>query len=208
MNTVVKGQYRYLPLQFRKELIKTIAMFAISIAILVIGMITTMQRNPGITWADSKNNILTVAAVLGLLPACHSLISTIMFVKGKKYTCPEKLHQSICELQKEQAVPVFCYDLYFTSYDKTYPVYVMAATENELLGLLADKADVNKAQEHIKEALQKDGQKYVTVKLYQEQEKFLERIEAAVASNASATEQGVQKAKATAHMEVMLQISL
>ena len=206
MKKVVKGQYRYLPMQFQKELIKTVAMFATSIAILLIGMITTMHRYPGIPWADSKNNILTVAAVLGLLPASRSLISTIMFVRGMKYTCPEKLHDRICELQNEQKLPLFCYDLYFTSYDKTYPVYAMAATENELLGLLSEKADANKAQEHIKEALQKDGQKNVTVKLYQEEDKYLDRIRAAVSANALATEQEAQKA--AAHMEVMLQISL
>ena len=206
MKKVIKGQYGYLPLQFRKEVLRTVLLFASSIVILLIGMAVKLHYNPGMSLADSKNNILTVAAVLGMLPASRSLISTIMFIKGKKYTCPAALHERIMDLQKEQNVPLFCYDLYLTGYDKNYPVYVMAATENELLGLLSDKADAAKAQEHIKEALQKDGQKNVTVKLYQEEEKFLERIKAAVSANASATEQDAQKA--AAHLEVMRQIAL
>ena len=84
MKKIHKGQFGYLPTQFRRELLKTIFLFGSSIAILIIGMVTQMYRNPGISLADSKNNILTVAAVLGLLPASRSLISTIMFAKGKK----------------------------------------------------------------------------------------------------------------------------
>ena len=82
----------------------------------------------------------------------------------------------------------------------------MAATDNELLGFLAGKADVTKAQEHIKEALQKDGQKNVTVKLYKDADKFLQRIEGASAAKDAADEQELKKA--AAHLEVVMQIAL
>ena len=206
MKKIHKGQFGYLPTQFRRELLKTIFLFGSSIAILIIGMVTQMYRNPGISLADSKNNILTVAAVLGLLPASRSLISTIMFAKGKKYTCPETVKDQIREVTDEKKLPIFSYDLYLTSYDQVFPVYVMAATENELLGYLAEKADIAKAQEHIKEALQKDGQKNVTVKLYPDAEKFLQRIGGAAAANDAATESEIKKA--AAHLEVVLQIAL
>lgn len=206
MKKTYKGQFGYLPAQFRRELLKTILLFGSSIAILIIGMVTQMQRNPGMSLADSKNNILTVAAVLGLLPASRSLISTIMFVKGKKYTCPATLRDQILVIADEKKLPIFSYDLYLTSYDQIFPVYVMAATDNELLGFLAGKADVTKAQEHIKEALQKDGQKNVTVKLYKDADKFLQRIEGASAAKDAADEQELKKA--AAHLEVVMQIAL
>lgn len=207
MKKVSKGQYGYLPGQFKWELLKTSLMFASSILILVTGMLITLHRHPGIPLADSKNNFLTVAAVLGLLPASRSLISTIMFARGKKYTCPEALYERIREMKKEeQLLPIICYDLFLTSYDKNYPVYVMAATENELIGFLADGADANKAQEHIREALQKDGQKNVTVKLFQDENKYLERLESAVLACKAGEDQ--ELTKAGARMEVVFQISL
>ncbi len=207
MKKISKGQYRYLPEQFKWELLKTVLLFACAIGILVIGMVITMYRHPGTTLADSKNNILTVAAVLGLLPASRSLISLIMFVKARKYTCEESLYERIAAMQQEdQVLPVICYDMYLTAYDKEFPVYVMAATENELLGLLADKADANSAQDHIKESLLKDGQKNVTVKLYQDREKFLERLESAIIACKEGKDQELKKA--ASRMEVVLQISL
>lgn len=209
MKQTAKGQYGYLPAQYKWEVLKTVTMFAVSIAILVTGMVITMHRKEGITWTESKNNILTVAAVLGMLPASRSLISAIMFARGKRYTCPQEVYRRLEEVKNDDRnLPLLCYDLYLTEYDKVFPVYVMAATEGELLGLLAESGDVAKAQEHIRDALQKDGQKNVTVKLYQDEEKFLDRIKAAAKDNGSAKEDKEAPEKARKHMEVMLQISL
>lgn len=209
MKKTAKGQYGYLPAQYKWEVLKTVTMFAVSIAILVTGMVITMHRKEGITWTESKNNILTVAAVLGMLPASRSLISAIMFARGKRYTCPQEVYRRLAEIKTDDRnLPLLCYDLYLTEYDKVFPVYVMAATEGELLGLLAESGDVAKAQEHIRDALQKDGQKNVTVKLYQDEEKFLDRIKAAAKDNGSAKEDKEALEKARKHMEVMLQISL
>ncbi|MBR1472514.1 MAG: hypothetical protein IJ600_12855 [Lachnospiraceae bacterium] len=203
-----KGQYGYLPAQMRREFFKTVLLFGIAFGILILGMVITKHRQPELSWGQSRNNLLTVAAMLGLLPACRSLISAIMFVKAQKHTCPESIYRQAREiLPEEKAYPLLAADLYFTAYEHSYPVYLLAAAENEVFGLLAgaEAKGIAGAEAHLKEALQKDGKKNVTVKLYGEEKKFLERLKGA-AQAADAQEK--KEAKAAKLLEVMYQIAL
>ena len=56
---IAKGQYGYMDKQRKRVIITTISYYAISLAIFAMGYITT----------GSKRNLLTIVAVLGLLPA-------------------------------------------------------------------------------------------------------------------------------------------
>ena len=60
-----KGTFGYLDTQKVYEIIRTVLFYSISIAIFVTGYVTT----------GTKKNLLTIVAVLGVLPASKSLVS-------------------------------------------------------------------------------------------------------------------------------------
>ena len=68
MTKAKKGEYSYLSWRKKQEILKTTVLFGISAAIFVMGYFST----------GSKNNLLTVVAVLGCLPASKSAVSMIM----------------------------------------------------------------------------------------------------------------------------------
>ena len=67
---VQKGQYGYLSYKKKFSAIVTIGMFALSLAIFIMGYVTT----------KTNANLLTVVAVLGCLPASKSAVSMLMFL--------------------------------------------------------------------------------------------------------------------------------
>ena len=66
-----QGEYEYYNWKRNSEIIKTIIYFAISLALLAAGYLTT----------GTKANLLTVGAVLGMLPASKSMVGMIMYVR-------------------------------------------------------------------------------------------------------------------------------
>ena len=73
---ISKGEPGYLKQQKKVVLIQTIVYFSISLAIFVIGYWST----------KTKANLMSVVAVLGLLPASKSLVSLIMYLRTPKYS--------------------------------------------------------------------------------------------------------------------------
>ena len=65
---MTKGCYGYLTRQKKKEIIKTVLFFALSLSVFAIGYATT----------GTKKNLLTIVAMLGFLPASKSMVSMIM----------------------------------------------------------------------------------------------------------------------------------
>lgn len=72
MKITGKGSFGYIVAKRRSTLIRTLLYFGISVALFAAGYITTGQ----------KENLLTVVAVLGCLPASKSLVNTIMFFRA------------------------------------------------------------------------------------------------------------------------------
>ena len=69
----VKGTKDYINTQKKFELIRTFIFFFIPLSLFVAGYITT----------KTKVNLLTIVAVVGVLPACKSLVGAIMFMKHR-----------------------------------------------------------------------------------------------------------------------------
>ncbi|MBR5421650.1 MAG: hypothetical protein IK115_10920 [Lachnospiraceae bacterium] len=179
---VLKGTYGYIKAGRKREWIRTLLLFCISLSLLLIGMLVAKHRNPDISWGQSKNNLLTVAAVLGVLPAARFLISAIMFTRASKYSCPASLHEALLPLAEGHCI---AYELYLTGYQENFPLYAVCCTDNEILALLAEgKAEAG--EEHIREALKREGLKNVTVKLFTEEGAFLRRLQTASAGGESA----------------------
>lgn len=168
----VKGEYGYLKAQMKREIFKTALFFALAAVFLILGIVIMKSRDPELTLSQSKNNLLTIAAVLFILPGAKFLVSTIMFAKALKYATPAELRDKIIEKNDTAA-----FDVYLTSYQKDFPLYAVVCGDNELAGLAADpKLDENAAKEHILQILKKDGYKNVTVKIFRDTDRFLERI--------------------------------
>lgn len=186
MNKIRKCDFGYFKNQIKIELIKTIIFFALPIGVLLIGIILT----------GNKNNLLTIVAVFGLLPAGKQLINYIMFIKVQKFACTDSLHEEIEKKLKDKEIPLMRYDLYITSYEKCHPVYAMTCANDALIGFSdADKFDYAKAEEHIKMILGQNGYKLPTVKIFDSKEKFLERI-----AQFSENDEVSEKEKAILHL--------
>ena len=168
----VKGEYGYLRAQMKREIFKTALFFALAALFLILGIVIMKRRDPSLSLSQSRNNLLTIAAVLFILPGAKFMVSVIMFAKALRYSCPEDLKALVLERNKTAA-----FDVYLTSYRKDFPLYVFVCGENEVAGLAADQGlDENEAREHILQILKKDGIKNVTVKIFKDRDKFLERI--------------------------------
>jgi len=171
---ILKGSYGYIKAQGKREWIKALLLFCISLGMLILGMVITKNRNPDISWSKSRNNLLTVAAVLGVLPSARFLISAIMFEKAKKFVCPKELYEKVKAVCKASAG----FDFYLTAYKEEFPLYCCVCTDNEVLGLLAgDEKKAKSGEEHIHTMLKNEGKGKVSVKLYTDEKSFLERIE-------------------------------
>ncbi|MBR4085285.1 MAG: hypothetical protein IKK33_13490 [Lachnospiraceae bacterium] len=162
-NYHVKGSKYYIDTQKKYELIRTFIFFFIPISLFIAGYVTT----------KTKVNLLTIVAVVGVLPACKSLVGAIMFLKhrslSKEYA--DKIDAVNHELPE-------LYDMVFTTYDKTHVVSHMVIVGNTVCGFSEDKNFKEKDfNTHIQNVLKTDGFKNVTVKVFTDIKKYTERLE-------------------------------
>lgn len=158
-----KGTRGYLRVQGHYEIARTILYFAISLSLFVAGILAT----------GDKMNLLTIIAVLGCLPACKSAVDAFMFLRYKG--CSD---ESADEIDAHMDGLHGLYDRIFTSYDKNYQVAHITVKGNTLCGFTQDPAfDEQRFREHITGLLKKDGYKDVSVKIYDNLSKYIERME-------------------------------
>lgn len=161
--TGVKGTKKYLDSQKKYEIIRTIVYFAISLSLFTAGFVTT----------GTRNNLLTIVAVLGCLPASKSLVEAIMYCKY------HSLSDSDCNLIEPCTGELSClYDLVFTTRENTYPVPHLAVVGNTVAGYLPDpKLSPADCAKHLETCLKTDQYTGVTIKLYQDIQKYTQRLE-------------------------------
>ncbi len=159
----VKGTKNYINSQKKYELIRTLIYFFIPLSLFIAGYVTT----------KTKVNLLTIVAVVGVLPACKSLVGAIMFLKHHSLS---KENTEIIEAVKHELPEL--YDMVFTTYDKTHVVGHMVIAGNTVCGFSEDKNFKEKEfQTHIQNVLKTDGYKNITVKIFTDINKYTERLE-------------------------------
>lgn len=159
---VPKGAYGYLKNRKKYTACRTVFFFLLCIGLYMIGIVRT----------GSNKNLLTIIAVLGCLPACKSAVNFIIFMRAKG--CGEALHQKL--LAYDEKLETF-YDLYFTSYQKNYPISHMTLKGGILCGITENPAcDCNEAKKHLEQMLSQDGIKNVVVNLFSEEDKYIDRL--------------------------------
>lgn len=161
--TNYKGTRDYLKTQKKFEVIRTVIFFGISISLFIAGWVATKNRI----------NLLTVVAILGCLPASKSAVGMIMYLR---YQGCDKENGDTIEARMEGLSGMF--DMVFTSYDKNYQVDHITVKGNTLCGFTQDKKfDEQAFQKHIIAILKAENYKEVTVKIFSDLNKYLERLE-------------------------------
>lgn len=179
----VKGTRKYLDTQRKYELFRTLLYFMISVTLFIAGIIQTEAGTSpdlngfslflaGLANSESRVNLLSIVAVLGLLPASKSLVSTIMFLRFHSFT-KDAADQVQAASQEIQTL----YDCVFTSYKKNFVVGHLAVRGNTVCGYTeSDKFEENEFYKHIGDILKMDGHKEVTVKVFTDLKKYTERL--------------------------------
>lgn len=159
MKKIKKGEIGYIDYMKKATLIKTLILFAISGIIFAAGYI----------YNGKKENILTVVAVLGVLPACRAMVNFIMFMRFKStkaLTCIKDSDRLL-------------YDLVFTTEkDGSYLADCGFCRDQNII-LLALSPNINAAllEKHIRTLLKKNELGAVGVKVFKEEKKFLIRLQ-------------------------------
>ena len=157
-----KGTYGYIENHKTYAAIRTLVYFLLCVGLYVMGYVTT----------GSNKNLLTVVAILGCLPACKSLVNLIMFVKAKG--CSQELMKKVHEYDGNLTT---FYDFYFTTYQKNFAVSHMVLKGNVLCGITENpKCDTNEAEKHLEQMLTQEGIKNVTVKIFSDTDKYIDRL--------------------------------
>lgn len=163
MHKIKKGEFDYISQRRKIALIQTLILYAISLGIFLGGYFYHGR--------DVKN-VLTLVAVLGLLPASKSMVDAIMFFRAKG--CSVKTRDRILESGENFH---HYFDFYFTSYQKNYPVSHMMLMNQALLGVTEEaKCDCKECEKHLTNHLRLEGLKDIAVKIYPDLEAYCERL--------------------------------
>ena len=158
-----KGTKDYLKTQKRYEIARTILYFAISASLFIGGWIAT----------GSRENLLTIVAVLGCLPGCKSAVDMIMFLKYNG--CSDENASIIAEHSEGLSC---LYDMVFTSYEKNYNIAHITVRGNTICGFSQDdKFEEQAFYKHIDTVLKKDNYKDTSVKIFTDIKKYANRLE-------------------------------
>ncbi|MCP1101091.1 hypothetical protein M2454_000520 [Aequitasia blattaphilus] len=158
-----KGQPGYIQDKKRKYLIYTIAEFSVVIILLVMGIVATKTRL----------NLLTVAAVVGCLPASKMLVALIVMMPHKSVA-----KEIVQDVANKGDLLLSVYDLILTSKDDIMPVDIIVISDHTICGYTSSqKVKEDVVAQHIKQLLAEQKIEKVTVKIFKDYKAFLSRVE-------------------------------
>lgn len=188
MKKVLKGTKGYLAYAKKKALLWTIVLFMLSLGLFLTGYIST----------GSKENYLTIVAVLGCLPASRSLVNTI--VKFRYHGISDEAFEKIDP--HVQGMQTFC-DLVFTSYEKNFEIHHMALQGNTLIGYSSNqKCDAKACEKHLHELFVKNGLRQIDITIFKEMPKYVKRLDSLAADSEVECEAVVSQEQAAQNAEV------
>lgn len=158
-----KGTQDYINTQKKYTILRTVLYFGISLALFIVGWLTT----------GTRSNLLTVVAILGCLPASKSAVNMIMYLRYKSCSpeAEEKITANIGHLAG-------LYDMVFTSYKKNYVVAHIVVAGKTICGYTEDENfEERDFNQHITDILKAENFKDVTVKIFTDLNKYEERLQ-------------------------------
>lgn len=159
-NKKYKGDFGYIPYMQKISLLRAIGLFAICIALYLLGFFST----------GTNANLLTFIAVLGCLPASKCIVNAVMFRKAKG--CSQRIYDLFTKVE----LPIEFWDMYFTSYKRNYPVNAMILKRGSFIGFSEEENfPVEECENHLKEILKQCGGESIQVKMFTDENKFIGR---------------------------------
>ncbi len=157
-----KGQLGYINnRKLARGLVVGIGLIAI-VAIFLTGYIST----------GTRNNILTLVAILTSLPVAKYIVLFIMVLPY--HSEPQELHQSIVDAAGENSQVLA--EMIITSKEKAMPIDYLVVKESHVIGYTTyKKCDIPFAEKFITENMQLNGHK-VTVKIWENEKKFISKV--------------------------------
>lgn len=160
---VPKGAFGYLENRKRVTALRTLLFFLISGSFYAAGILLT----------KTNKNLLTIVAILLCLPACKSTVNMILFLRAKG--CSDALHKKVSGF-RDDTMTVF-YDLYFTSYQKNYPISHMVLKGSMLCGITEHPScRCSEAEKYLSQMLVQEGIKHVTVNIFSQEDTYIDRL--------------------------------
>ena len=155
-NDNYKGTRDYLKTQKNYEIARTVLYFIISGSLFAAGWIST----------GSRENLLTIVAVLGCLPACKSAVDMILYLRYKGCS-NENADKIACHAQGLPAL----YDVVFTSSEKVMHLDCIYVTGHQIIGYTSRAKDnVQIIQEYLKKECKLRGISYAVYIVTQEKQ--------------------------------------
>ncbi len=169
-----RGTRNYLNSQKKYEIIRTLLYLGISLILYLTGYFTTKNYNAsmGVTDVDPRQNLLTIVAVLGCLPASKSAVSAIMFLRF--HSCSDAAASAIAPVAEGMTQ---LYDMVFTSSSINFQVAHLVVRGNTICGFTeSERFDENAFHKHIDGILRADGFQDVTVKIFRDLKRYTDRL--------------------------------
>lgn len=164
MNTrYEKGEFEYLSWQRKRAALRSLLYFAIIMAVFFAGLLTTKTRN----------NMLTVVAVVGVLPLGKSLVNLIMLFRSKPAT--EALREGLAPYGERFHV---MYNMLLSSPERVYPLDVIVVRDHSVYAYVSKtKTPLDQLEKYLKNLLSNHGKGNVNVKVYSQESELLKRLE-------------------------------
>lgn len=157
-----KGEYGYLQYKRKIETVKSIAFFAVAMAIFVIGYIST----------GTKKNWFTVLAVVSMLPVAKQITVTVLYYRYKSGT------KEVFDRIKAHEKSALCLsDIVITAYDKTFELMHVGIVANTVIGYSEkEKMSEKDGEVYLKNIIEQNGYQGVSVKIYKKEKDYIERL--------------------------------
>lgn len=162
-NKLQKGMYGFLAKKKRMEIIKTVVLFAIALAVFFLGWFHT----------KTKQNMLSIVAVLGMLPASKSAVSMIMFLRCKP--AQKSLYD---QLRPAEEGRILLYDLIFVLNEKmvkTDCIFVQDASV--IVYTQHKKMSEQEIAKQLKNFLSNQGKGNYSIRVIKDEQKFVKQVQ-------------------------------
>lgn len=161
MKRIAKGKFGYTSSHRKAQIMKFLLYVCAALCVFLIGLVTT----------KTTENLLSVVAIVGVLPCTKELIGVVMSFRRKPME--QKLYDEISQKAGDLEQ---IYELLFTTSETAYSVEAVIIQGKDVIGYTVDpKCDTAKLEKHLYKMLNANDYKE-NVKIFKDYKKFLDRV--------------------------------
>lgn len=168
-NKLQKGMYGFLSKKKRMEIIKTVVLYAIALAVFFLGWWHT----------KTKQNLLSIVAVLGMLPASKSAVNMIMFLR-----CRPAQKSLSDQLHFAEKSAMLLYDLIFVLHEKMVKTDCIFVRDAAIVVYTQHKGiKEQEIAKQLKNFLSNHGKGNYSVHVIKSEQKFVTQVQSLLAGD-------------------------